>query len=222
MVREIIFDLETTGLDPKSGHRIVEIGCVELINRRVTGQFFHTYVNPQRDVPKAAEKVHGLSTEFLQDKPVFDAVVKAFLEFVGNDLLVIHNAGFDMGFINYQLKEVGKPPFFDERAIDTLVLARKKFPGAKATLDALCQRFGISLDKREKHGALLDAELLAEVYIQLTGGYQGSLSLDRTITESSAQQTTQTVIRQNRPVRHFPPSEEEILIHTEFMRKISA
>ncbi len=224
-MREITFDLETTGLDPRSGHKIVEIGCVELIDKRVTGNSFHAYVNPQRDVPKAAEKVHGLSTEFLSNKPIFDDVVDEFLEFVKFDKLVIHNAAFDMGFINYQLKELSKPMFFNEQAIDTLQMARKKYPGAKASLDALCGRFDISLEQRkeEKHGALLDAQLLAEVYIHLTGGYQNSLNLGST--KAHTQQTVEhdaSAPGKHHQPRHFPPTSEEIAAHTEFMRKISS
>lgn len=221
-MREIVFDLETTGLDPKSGHRIVEIGCVELLNRTPTGKVYHTYVNPERDVPEGAKRVHGLSTEFLLDKPVFSNVVDEFLAFVKNDPLVIHNAAFDMGFINYQLRMLKKPLFFDERAIDTLWLARKKFPGAKASLDALCQRFGIALDKRDKHGALLDAQLLAEVYIHLTGGYQNALNLEEANgNKSGTEIITQSVINKTtRKTREFLPSKEEIDTHAAFIREL--
>lgn len=220
-MREIAFDLETTGFDPNLGHRIVEIGCVELINRKVTGNYFHSYVNPERDVPKSAEKVHGLTTEFLQDKPRFKEVVDKFLSFIKNDKLVIHNAAFDMNFINFQLKELGKPAFFYERAIDTLEMARKKFPGAKVSLDAMCTRFGVGLEKREKHGALLDSELLAEVYIHLMGGYQASLSLAPVVALSTDKQSQRmTAKKQYRQARAFPPTPEEVQRHTEFMRKI--
>lgn len=219
-MREVVFDLETTGFDPKGGHRIVEVGCVELVDRKITGQFFHSYVNPEREVPKSAEKIHGLSTEFLKDKPVFKGVVLEFLDFIGKDRLIIHNAPFDMGFINYQLQEVGQASIDYKRAIDTLELARKKFPGAKATLDALCVRYNINLSKREKHGALLDSELLAEVYIQMMGGYQNSFNLSVDAKKSTAVTPKKNISVFSRPARHFPPHPEEIEAHTEFMRKI--
>ncbi len=215
-MREIIFDLETTGLDPKTGHRIVEIGCVELINRKVTGQYFHSYVNPERDVPKVAEKVHGLSTEFLKDKPIFKDVVNDFISFIGKDKLVIHNAAFDMGFINHHLEEIKQKTIDPSRAIDTLEIARKKFPGAKATLDALCTRFNISLERRDKHGALLDANLLAEVYIQLVGGAQGLLnfiSMDNEITSTKTR-------KPYREPRKFSLTEEELELHNNFIKKL--
>jgi DNA polymerase-3 subunit epsilon len=220
-MREIVFDLETTGIDPQGGHRIVEIGCVELIDKKMTGRFFHHYVNPEREVPKSAEKIHGLSTEFLKDKPLFKTLASGFLEFIAGDKLVIHNAAFDMGFINYQLQELSKPSIDFKRAIDTLDIARKKFPGAKATLDALCTRYNICLQRREKHGALLDAELLAEVYIQMMGGYQNSFNLATNDKKLMPIQTKRRVTPFNRPIRHFPPTPEEIALHTEFMRNIS-
>ena len=219
-MREIVFDLETTGLDPKSGHRIVEVGCVELIDRKITGQSFHTYVNPERDVPVSAQKIHGITTEFLKDKPVFSSIVKEFLGFIAQDRLIIHNASFDMGFINHQLVALGKPAIAHQRAMDTLEMARKKFPGAKATLDALCVRYNISLERRDKHGALLDAELLAEVYIQMMGGYQNAFNLQqdtKNVTVIAGKPSTKGFPRLARP---FPASEEEIELHTAFMQKI--
>lgn len=176
-MREIVFDTETTGLDPRNGDRLVEIGCVEVINRFPTGKNFHVYINPDRTVPKEAFDVHGLSDEFLADKPRFADVAEGFLAFVGDAHLVAHNASFDMGFINWELKTTGRPTIGNERVVDTLMLARRKHPGAPASLDALCTRYGIDRSRRVKHGALLDAELLAEVYLELTGGRQAGLDL---------------------------------------------
>jgi DNA polymerase-3 subunit epsilon len=176
-LREIVLDTETTGLSAGGGDRLVEIGCVEIVNRFATGRTFHAYVNPERDVPPGAFEVHGLSTEFLSDKPLFSAVVDAFLDFVGDDTLVIHNADFDMGFINMELSRIGRKALGMERVVNTLSLARRKHPGVSNRLDDLCARYGIDNSKRTKHGALLDAELLADVYAELVGGRQAALSL---------------------------------------------
>ena len=176
-MRELVLDTETTGFDPESGDRIVEIGAVELYNHMPTGNTYHQYINPQRDMPQDAFEVHGLSEEFLRDKPVFAEIAEAFLEFVGDAKLVIHNASFDMKFLNAELKWVGKPILPMERAIDTLTMARRKFPGAQASLDALCRRFGIDNSARTLHGALLDSEILAEVYLELIGGRQPDFGL---------------------------------------------
>lgn len=175
-MREIVLDTETTGLDPAQGHRLVEIGAVEIVNQIATGSVYHVLINPERDVPDEAFRVHGHSTEFLRDKPVFSAVVDEFLAFVGDDRLVIHNAEFDMRFINAELTAVGRSPIASERVLDTLALARRKHPGAPNNLDALCDRYRIDRSRRVKHGALLDAEILVEVYGELTGGRQRSLS----------------------------------------------
>jgi DNA polymerase III subunit epsilon len=176
-MREIVFDTETTGLDPAAGHRIVEIGCVEILNAIPTGQTFHFYLDPERDMPDEAFRVHGLSIEFLTGKPKFAEVASKFLSFVGDAMLVAHNAEFDMRFLNAELALLGLGPLSHERIVDTLALARRRHPGAPASLDALCQRYGIDASRRTKHGALLDAELLAEVYAELTGGRQASLLL---------------------------------------------
>jgi DNA polymerase-3 subunit epsilon len=176
-MREIVLDTETTGISAADGHRLVEIGCVELDNHVPTGRVFHEYLNPQREVDAGALEVHGLSNEFLSDKPLFADIADRFLEFVGNAPLVIHNAAFDMGFLNAELKRLGRPPLPDEQAIDTLAIARRKFAGAQNSLDALCRRFGIDNSNRTKHGALLDSELLAEVYLELVGGRQFGLGL---------------------------------------------
>lgn len=176
-MREIVLDTETTGLNPDTGDRIVEIGGVELFNHVATGRNYHVYINPQRDMPQEAFAVHGLSTAFLSDKPVFKAVAEDFLAFVGDAKLVIHNASFDMRFLNAELGWAGLPTLPRNQAIDTLDIAKRRFPGANNTLDALCRRFGVDNSGREKHGALLDSELLAEVYLELMGGRQPDLTL---------------------------------------------
>ncbi|TVS03216.1 MAG: DNA polymerase III subunit epsilon [Rhodobacteraceae bacterium] len=176
-MRELVLDTETTGFEPAEGHRIVEIGAVELVNLMPTGRTYHQYINPERDMPQGAFEVHGLSEEFLRDKPVFSEIVDAFLEFVGAARLVIHNASFDIKFINAELDWVSRPHLPPEQAFDTLALARQKFPGSPASLDALCRRFGIDNSARTKHGALLDSEILAEVYLELLGGQQPDFAL---------------------------------------------
>ena len=176
-MREIVLDTETTGFDPASGDRIVEIGCVELHNHMPTGKVYHQYLNPERDMPQGAFEVHGLSTEFLSGKPLFASISGDFLEFLGDAKLVIHNATFDMKFINAELGRVDIPHLPASRAIDTLEIARRRFPGAQNSLDALCRRFGVDNSTRDKHGALLDAEILAEVYLELIGGRQPDLVL---------------------------------------------
>ena len=176
-MREIVLDTETTGLDPVTGDRIVEIGAVELYNHLPTGQTFHVYINPERDMPREAEAVHGLGTAFLKDKPTFAAIAQSFEDFIGDARLVIHNASFDIGFLNAEFGYLGRPPLLQERVLDTLMLARRKHPGGSNSLDALCRRYGIDNSKRAKHGALLDSELLAEVYLELIGGRQTALTL---------------------------------------------
>ena len=176
-MREIVLDTETTGFDPESGDRIVEIGAVELFNHVPTGKTYHQYINPERSMPDEAFRVHGLSEEFLRDKPVFSAVADAFLAFVGDAKLVIHNAAFDMKFLNAELGWCSRPLLAQDRAIDTLAIAQKKFPGSPASLDALCRRFSIDNSARTLHGALLDSEILAEVYLELVGGRQPDLVL---------------------------------------------
>ncbi|MAU61216.1 MAG: DNA polymerase III subunit epsilon [Parvibaculum sp.] len=194
-MREIVLDTETTGISPQDGHRLVEIGCLELFNHVATGKFFHTYINPERDMPEGAFRVHGLSEAFLSDKPKFSEVADDFLEFIGEDPLVIHNASFDMGFINAELKRIGRPSLPMARAIDTLEIARRKYPGAQNNLDALCRRFNVDNSGRTKHGALLDSELLAEVYLELMGGRQPGLVLQREL----AAKTGEKVARAARP-----------------------
>ena len=179
MQREIVLDTETTGLDPAQGHRVVELGAVELVNHLPTGRTFHAYLNPERDMPEEAFRIHGLSAEFLADHPVFAEVVDAFLEFLGDGKLVIHNAAFDIGFLDAELRRIGRAPFLDHgvRVTDSLSMARDSFPGKSNSLDALCKRFEVNSAMRELHGALLDAGLLAEVYIRMTRG-QDSLVID--------------------------------------------
>src|SRR3977135_2658106 len=177
IMREIVFDTETTGLDPAQGHRVIEIGAIELVNRFPSGKTFHRYLNPERDVPAEAFAVHGLSGEFLKDKPLFAAVVEELIGFLGDAPLVAHNALFDLGFLNAELTRAGKALVARERLVDTLMLARRKHPAGPNRLDDLCSRYGIDNSRRSKHGALLDAEILAEVYIELIGGRQASLGL---------------------------------------------
>lgn len=177
MTREIVLDTETTGLEPNNGDRIVEIGCVELVNHFPTGRNLHLYINPERSMPAEAFAVHGLSEDFLKDKPVFADLAAEFAEFIGEDMLIIHNAAFDVGFINAEFARVGRPPVAAARVLDTLALARRRHPGAGNSLDALCARYGIDNSRRTKHGALLDSEILAEVYIELIGGRQAGLDL---------------------------------------------
>lgn len=198
-MREIVLDTETTGFEPSEGHRIVEIGAIELLNHVPTGRIYHQYINPDRAVPKEAFEVHGLDDAFLRDKPRFAAIAAEFVEFVGMDsTLVIHNASFDMKFLNAELGWAGHPVMPMDRALDTLTMARRKFPGSPATLDALCRRFGIDNSAREKHGALLDSELLAEVYLELIGGRQPDFALS-VADESTATMVTKLWRPQQRP-----------------------
>lgn len=222
-MREISFDTETTGLDPNAGHRIVEIGGVELLNHLPTGKVFHKYINPERDMPVEAFRVHGLSEEFLSDKPLFADIVDEFLDFVGDAQLVIHNAAFDMGFINAELAAVGRDPLPMERAIDTVRMARRKFPGAQASLNALCMRFGIDLSARDLHGALLDAQLLAAVYLELRGGRQHGMDLAADAV-ARAEVQVETVPAPSESGRRAPrvhaASADELARHEEFLKKL--
>lgn len=217
MLREIVFDTETTGLSVEQGDRLVEIGAIELINHLPTGRTYHQYINPLREVPEDAFKVHGLSTEFLQNYPKFSDIANDFLSFVGDDgILVAHNAGFDMGFINYELKHNGFETLEKHEVIDTLQIARQKFTGAHNSLDALCRRFKIDNSKRTLHGALLDAELLAEVYLELLGGAEPSMNFEVNHLQN---ETMNSVQKQKREQRHFEISAEEENIHTEFLKQ---
>jgi DNA polymerase-3 subunit epsilon len=222
-MREIVLDTETTGFNPKTGDRIIEIGCIELHNLLPTGKTYHTYVNPQRDVPPGASKVSGITTEFLYDKPLFVQVVDPFLEFIGDSPLIIHNASFDMGFINAELDRLCRNPLPVTRAIDTVQMARQKFPGSPASLDALCRRFGIDLSARITHGALLDAGLLASVYLELKGGRQVAFAFQAESQNSQGalvQRMSHYKDREVRPSRSFPLSEEERQHHQDFVAGI--
>jgi DNA polymerase-3 subunit epsilon len=213
MLREIVVDTETTGLDPDKGDRIVELGAVELVNHLPTGRTFHAYVNPERAMPEEAFRVHGLSAEFLADHPVFAEQVDALLEFIGDARLVIHNAGFDVRFLNAELRRCGRPPLTPDRAVDTLVLAQRRFPGQPNSLDALCRRFAVDNAARTLHGALLDCHLLAEVYLHLMGGRQVALGLALPTAVRAA-----AVSRAVRPARPHPPlAEAELAAHAAFI-----
>jgi DNA polymerase III subunit epsilon len=220
MVREIILDTETTGLDPATGDRIVEIGAVELLNHLPTGQTFHVYINPERDMPKEAEAVHGLSSAFLKDKPVFAAIAQDFLEFIGEDVLIIHNASFDMAFVNAELGFLRLPAIPSERVVDTLHIARQKHPGASNSLDALCRRYGIDNSKRTKHGALLDSELLAEVYLELIGGRQTALILEASATKKAATVVAAQIARQRPSPLPQRLTEAERAAHADFVAQL--
>ncbi len=221
-MREIVLDTETTGFEPTEGDRIVEIGAVELFNHMPTGRTYHQYINPERTMPKAAFEVHGLGDDFLRDKPVFREIGQAFLDFVRSDKLIIHNASFDMKFLNHELAAIGLPKLPSHQAIDTLLIARQKFPGSPASLDALCRRFGVDNSGREKHGALLDSEILAEVYLELIGGRQPDFGLSNTVEKTTASATDQTEWRPKaRPVLLAPRlTEAEAAAHAAFVEKL--
>ncbi len=227
--REIIFDTETTGLDPKSGDRMVEIGCIEMIGRVETGRSFHAYFNPERDMPPEAERVHGLSAAFLATKSRFGEEVDQLLEFLGDAPLVAHNAGFDFGFLNNELALIGRTPINLDRMVDTVAIARKRHPGAKLSLDVLCTRYGIDRSHRVKHGALLDAELLAQVYVELTGGRQIGLGLVGAGSDSQAHAPSAANAPWHRPAaarlrrepRPHVASPEELESHRAFIAGIA-
>jgi len=217
-MREIVLDTETTGLDPAAGHRIVEVACLELMHHIPSGRHFRRYVNPQRDMPEEARAVHGLTEEFLAKHPVFAEVADEFLEFIGDAPLVIHNARFDIGFLNAEFERLGRPPFPESRAIDTVALARQRFPGAQANLDALCRRFEIDNSARAFHGALLDCELLAEVYLELRGGRQPGFDLDAGARGGAA--AAGAPKRSARPARPHAPTPEERAAHEALLARI--
>jgi DNA polymerase-3 subunit epsilon len=222
-MREIIFDTETTGLSARNGDRLVEIGCIEMVNRVSTGETFHAYFNPQRDMPAEAEAVHGLSEAFLSDKPLFADLVDDLMAFLGDSPLVAHNASFDFGFLNTELELIGREPVSHERMVDTVALAKVRHPGAKLSLDALCTRYGIDRSHRTLHGALLDAELLAQVYVELRGGRQIGLEL---VAEQEEVVTVSRVsLRKDCPFRAPRPhaaSEAERAAHSEFMKSVES
>lgn len=219
MVREIVFDTETTGFEYAKGHRLIEIGAVELINHMPTGKTYHQYINPEREVPEDAVKVHGLTYDMLKDYPTFDKIADEWLEFVGDAKLIAHNASFDMNFVNYELKQIGKPEISFDRSIDTLEIARAMFPGARCTLDALCKRFEIDNSARTFHGALLDAELLADVYLELLGGKEPSLLLDAKKEKIKSDNIGEKFYKNNkiREARVFEVEEDYEALHKEFL-----
>jgi DNA polymerase-3 subunit epsilon len=224
-MREVVFDTETTGLSPLTGDRMVEIGCVELVNKVETGRTFHAYFNPQRSMPAGAEAVHGLSDAFLFDKPLFADQVEDLLDFLGDCPLVAHNAAFDFGFLNHELAHCGRPLVCMTRMVDTLAIARTRHPGAKHSLDALCSRYGVDRSLRIKHGALIDAQLLSQCYVELTGGRQIGLGLaDAIIIEhkvDSALDISAPLTAEIRPPRPHAPTEEELLAHADFLKGIA-
>ncbi|MGZ8345897.1 MAG: DNA polymerase III subunit epsilon [Allosphingosinicella sp.] len=226
-MREIVFDTETTGLSPQNGDRLVEIGCVELFNRVETGRTYHTYCNPGRSMPSEAEAVHGLSDRFLSDKPAFPDICEGLLDFIGDSPLIAHNATFDFGFINRELGSCGRPTVCTSRMVCTLVLARQRFPGAKHSLDALCTRLGVDRSLRIKHGALIDAQLLAQVYVELTGGRQIGLGLVAEVLEPEAGTLDAEILAEAtmivatiRPARPHAPSDAELERHAAFLATI--
>ena len=219
-MREIVFDTETTGLNPATGDRMVEIGCVEIFNRIETGRHFHTYFNPEREVPPEAEAVHGLSAIFLSNKPLFADQVEDLLEFIADSPLVAHNASFDFGFLNHELQRCGRTTVCISRMVDTLTLARSRHPGAKHSLDALCMRFGIDRSHRVKHGALLDAQLLAQVYVELTGGRQIGLGLTADVSAAAVAAGSIEIVRDRREPRAHAASIEELERHRAFLSRI--
>lgn len=222
-MREIVFDTETTGLDPRTGDRLVEIGCIELVNRMPTGATFHAYFNPERDMPAGAEAVHGLSSAFLSDKPRFVEKADLLLEFLADSPLVAHNATFDFGFLNFELENCGMAAICLSRMIDTVAMARKRHPGAKLSLDALCTRYGIDRSHRVKHGALLDAELLAQVYLELNGGRQIGLGLAAEPVAATRPEATAFTAapRPLREPRTHAPTDEELERHRTFIGTIA-
>jgi len=223
VLREIVFDTETTGLNPATGDRMVEIGCIEMINRVETGRHFHAYFNPERSMPSEAEAVHGLSTIFLSAQPLFAEKVEELLDFIADAPLVAHNATFDFGFLNHELQLCGRPVVCMSRMVDTLVLARTRHPGAKHSLDALCTRFGVDRSLRVKHGALLDAQLLAQVYVELTGGRQIGLGLVADTDPGEVRVSGRTVsVREPRVPRPHFASAEELERHRAFIARLTS
>lgn len=224
-MRQIVLDTETTGLEPQQGHKIIEIGCVELVNRRLTGRHYHQYIKPNREIDEGAIEVHGITNEFLADKPVFEAIVEEFLEFIDGAELIIHNAPFDVGFINHELSLAGRHygTVRDRcRVLDTLVMARQKHPGQKNSLDALCKRYMVDNSQRDLHGALLDAEILADVYLAMTGG-QTSLALGSSQGVDGAEQESAGIVRvpsDRRPLKVLMATAEELARHKAYLKAI--
>lgn len=224
-IRELVLDTETTGFSPESGDKIVEIGIVELINHMPTQNKFHKYINPERSMPDSAFKVHGLSYDFLKDKPLFSDIAEEFLSFIGNDMVVIHNAPFDLSFLTYELSLIGKTSIPVSQVIDTLILAREKYPGSPASLDALCRKFGIDNSSRELHGALLDSYILAQVYLELIGGLQPNFELDSNLRFSDKLGVSDNINVVTNFIRAKPLpnriSKKEIIDHKKFIESIN-
>lgn len=218
MAREIILDTETTGFDPKTGDRLVEIGCIEVVDFMPTGRSFHEYCDPLRDMPAEAQKVHGLSIEFLTGKPRFEAIADKFLEFVGDSVVVAHNAAFDRSFVNFELQKCGRPILAEPQWVDTLAMAKKRFPGMYNSLDALCKRYKISLDSRDKHGALIDAHLLAEVYLELQGGKERALELTAVVTAEMTAQLQAGAYGERPRALAARSTEAERAVHVEWIQ----
>ena len=229
-MREIALDTETTGISPRDGHRIIEIGALELMHHLPTGRKLHLYINPEREIDDGAVAVHGITSDFLAEKPIFADIVDEFLAFVGDDPIVIHNASFDMGFLNAELKRLDRPVLPMAQSIDTLMMARKKFPGAQANLDALCRRFEIDNSHRDLHGALVDADILAAVYIELLGGRQPGLSLvSDNQTQAADHGASNSIdfdpsfhldVKPMRPIRAHAPTAEELEAHAKFLKEL--
>lgn len=217
-LREVVLDTESTGLDYKQGDRIIEIACIELINKIRTDNYYHTYVNPERGVSKGAYEVHGISKDFLKDKPLFSDIAKDFRNFIDGATLIIHNAKFDIGFINNELSLVGMPKITMSNVVDTLLIARKKFPGSPASLNALCKRFNISLDARDRHGALIDSELLAMVYVELTGGRQTKLEFQ---SNKNNEYIKNFIQRSHFPNRYYNLSQSEKSCHSQMLKEMT-
>jgi DNA polymerase-3 subunit epsilon len=223
-MREVVLDTETTGLDVHNGHKIIEIGALEIINLVPSGRTLHLYINPERDIDEEAIKIHGITQEFISNKPTFNQIAQKFLDFIKNDQLVIHNASFDLGFLNFELRQSGFQTIPEDNVTDTLKIARKKFPGAQASLDALCRRFQIDNSHRELHGALIDADLLASVYVELKGGLQPDLQFNEIVIESDEDVEnfqSSSINREHRHPRHHEPTREELRNHTQFLKLIT-
>jgi DNA polymerase-3 subunit epsilon len=218
-MRLVALDVETTGLDPGSGHRVVEIGCVEIIDGRITNQFYHQHINPKRDIPKEVTRIHGITNEMVANQPEFHAIVKDLLEFIGDDRLIIHNAGFDMRFINHHLRELKIKELEMSRVIDTVLIAKRKFPGSPANLDALCKRYNIDLRGRKLHGALIDSKLLARIYIEMEYGSQDSLFGQNSVAKSNSDSTVTYNLLRDAII--IAPTTKELELHKEFISTLS-
>jgi DNA polymerase-3 subunit epsilon len=219
-MREIILDTETTGFNSRGDDRIVEIACLEIINKKATNNVFHTYINPMRDIPLSATRVHNITSAMVKDKPTFDLIAQDFLDFIQDDPLIIHNAPFDMGFLNAELERCNLKPLSSMQALDTLLMARKKFPGSNNTLDGLCKRYKIDLSNRQFHGALVDCDLLVQVYIELLGGKQKTLFFDDVEQTHLTLKQTSSLFNFSKEKRYFPPSPDEIEEHKEFVNTL--